>query len=193
MISGNGEEFTPYNEPEVIGESGMTLGGDSVLEANTDFITNEAPAAQSVASSEAGAGGAIPSFLSSIQGSLSYLPIAATLGFGGTGAPQQQEAPKNGAKPWKSFIGKIENYSLPHRHYLVPRLRANFTNFMWNYILVVAAVFALFALFSSSFFFLMLMMLALWVYLFYWRQTPVELGTFKIELKYIGAVMLACL
>ncbi|KAH3767421.1 PRA1 family protein [Pelomyxa schiedti] len=91
---------------------------------------------------------------------------------------------------WKDFIGDKSKYGLPSVSELSPRIKSNISSFYMNYIIVVGILMLFFALTNFLFLLICSLCAGIWVYFFWWRNSPVVIAGKTVPPKAVVASLL---
>jgi len=81
----------------------------------------------------------------------------------------------NSMKPWKTFIGGPDyasSFGFVNPKYVPSRFMSNLKSYLWNYVALFGITFAIISLFNFPFFLVALALIAIWMYIFFWRSGP---------------------
>jgi len=95
----------------------------------------------------------------------------------------------NSMKPWKAFIGHpnfAASYGFVMPQYIPPRFMSNLKSYLWNYVALVGITFAFISLFNFPFFLVALALIALWLYVFFWRSGPMVIFSQTLPSKFVA-------
>lgn len=104
----------------------------------------------------------------------------------------------NSMKSWKTFFGLPNlksSYSFAWPKYIPPRFMANLKSYLWNYVALIGITFALISLFNFPFFIVALALIAVWLYVYFWRSGPMVVFSRTLPHKFvtIGLIIISVL
>jgi len=99
----------------------------------------------------------------------------------------------NSLKPWKTFFGApafAASFTFINPKFVPSRITSNFKNYLWNYICLFGITFAVISLFNFPFFLVALALIALWMYVFFWRSGPMVMFGQTLSQKVITIALI---
>ena len=166
-------------DPAVGQEFQTTITVDDIDPSSSLAPAASSSSAESASSSSEQDAGDTSSLLAPITSFIRGSTVGAAISARLSDPPQSVRS----IQPWDKFIGDKTKYSIPGLHYILPRLQSNFKQFRYNYLAIAVVLLFLFALLNFNFLLLVIVMGALWGYVFWWRSEPVAPFGFEIPQK----------